>query len=383
MKPRPALFAGAACVELLLVSLASGYGDFVRKGEALIFVPLMLLAGVAFFCAVRFFESVRDGLQSRTLWGIAIGLRILMLPCSPGDDLWRYAWEGRVQNAGANPYTLAPAASELAHLRDAHWPKINHREVAAIYPPAAELLFAAVTRISPSQYLFKLLFAAADLLTLALLLRLVNPIRAAWYAWNPAVVYAFTGAAHYDSLMLLALTAAVVGLNATRSQAPLGNEESLRWQLASVLCLSAAISLKLIPAILLPVWAFTLGKRAWLLAFCAVPAALAIPFGGLATTLQPLRDFADVSRFNELLVWIFPNPWQRNWPVNVLLCVTIAVIVVRFRHDWPRAALWTLGAALVLSPVLHPWYATWMLPLAIWRRAPAWPGPSCRLLRDA
>ena len=231
MKPRPALFAGAACVELLLVSLASGYGDFVRKGEALIFVPLMLLAGVAFFCAVRFFESVRDGLQSRTLWGIAIGLRILMLPCSPGDDLWRYAWEGRVQNAGANPYTLAPAASELAHLRDAHWPKINHREVAAIYPPAAELLFAAVTRISPSQYLFKLLFAAADLLTLALLLRLVNPIRAAWYAWNPAVVYAFTGAAHYDSLMLLALTAAVVGLNATRSQAPLGSmRRKWRWR---------------------------------------------------------------------------------------------------------------------------------------------------------
>jgi hypothetical protein len=31
-----------------------------------------------------------------------------------------------------------------------------------------------------------------------------------------------------------------------------------------------------------------------------------------------------------------------------------------------------LGIALVLSPVFHPWYCTWILPLATWRRAFAW-----------
>ena len=100
---------------------------------------------------------------------------------------------------------------------------------------------------------------------------------------------------------------------------------------------------------------------------------------------RALRDFGDVTRFNELLVWVFPNPWQRNWPVDLLLCATIAVIVVRFRHDWQRSALWVLGAALILSPVLHPWYATWILPLAIWRRrsqgwasTPSWEPTSTR-----
>jgi len=34
--------------------------------------------------------------------------------------------------------------------------------------------------------------------------------------------------------------------------------------------------------------------------------------------------------------------------------------------------LWVMGAALVLSPVLHPWYCTWILPIASWRRAYAW-----------
>ena len=35
--------------------------------------------------------------------------------------------------------------------------------------------------------------------------------------------------------------------------------------------------------------------------------------------------------------------------------------------------LWVLGIALILCPVLHPWYLTWILPLATWRRALAWP----------
>lgn len=35
-------------------------------------------------------------------------------------------------------------------------------------------------------------------------------------------------------------------------------------------------------------------------------------------------------------------------------------------------ALWIFGAALIFSPVLHPWYILWILPLACWRRAWPW-----------
>ena len=383
MKARPIFFAAAAGCELVLVHLASAHGDFARAGEALVFVPLMLLAGISFLCAVRFAPDPR----ARTLWAVAIALRVSMLACAPCDDFWRYAWEGRVQNAGKNPYALSPAALELARLRDENWPRINHAEVAAIYPPAAELTFAALTRVSSSPLWFKCVFIAADLLTLALLRRLVNPASAAWYAWNPAVVYAFAGAAHYDSLMLLAMTGAMVALSRAAAPAaevrrvprpanqPPHTGRGARWTLTAgaAVLLGLGIALKIVPIVLLPVWAFALRARAWLLAVSlAIPALLTLPYGGPGIVLKSARDFGDITRFNELLVWIFPNPWQRNWPVNTLLCATIAVIVVRFRHDWQRSALWVLGAALVLSPVLHPWYATWILPLAIWRRQPAW-----------
>jgi hypothetical protein len=33
---------------------------------------------------------------------------------------------------------------------------------------------------------------------------------------------------------------------------------------------------------------------------------------------------------------------------------------------------WVLGVALILTPVLHPWYLTWILPFAAWRRVLPW-----------
>jgi hypothetical protein len=66
------------------------------------------------------------------------------------------------------------------------------------------------------------------------------------------------------------------------------------------------------------------------------------------------------------------KPWQRNWPFTLLLGIAICAVTWRFRDDWPRSAYWTLGLALLLSPVLHPWYATWILPLACWRGGAGW-----------
>jgi len=40
--------------------------------------------------------------------------------------------------------------------------------------------------------------------------------------------------------------------------------------------------------------------------------------------------------------------------------------------DLERALLWVLGAGMILTPTLHPWYVLWMLPMAALRRARAW-----------
>ncbi len=150
------------------------------------------------------------------------------------------------------------------------------------------------------------------------------------------------------------------------------------WALTSTACLGLAIAFKLIPIFLLPVWFFALRRRAAaLLVSIALPAALTLPYGGPAIVLKPLLAFADVTRFNDLVWgWIeavtIANPFGRNWPFTLALALAVGGIVWKFRDDWRRSALWVLGAALLLSPTLHPWYVTWILPLAVWRGQTAW-----------
>ncbi|KPJ84114.1 MAG: hypothetical protein AMS19_01845 [Gemmatimonas sp. SG8_23] len=40
--------------------------------------------------------------------------------------------------------------------------------------------------------------------------------------------------------------------------------------------------------------------------------------------------------------------------------------------DLERTLLWVLGAGMILTPTLHPWYVLWMLPFAALRTSPPW-----------
>lgn len=412
------IFIVALLAELVFLAAASRFGDFTVPGHATRFVILMCGAAAFFLTAVVRFdrsltrwstlsgERVFSRFPAVVLWGTAFILRIAMLKCAPADDMWRYIWEGQVQVHGINPYVESPDSPALLPLRTAHWARINHRESAAIYPPAAELIFRALAHVRPSVFLFKLVFVAADLLTALLLVHLcrtacesddgdigsraqIKPLlggarrlacdgryRAykdvAWYAWNPAVVYAFAGAGHYDSLMLVALTATLAILYHSR---PAGSWPAA-W--ASAACLGAAIALKIVPVFLLPAAICALGPRSIaLVVSAAIPFALSEFYGGISVVLGPLKTFADVTRFHDLFWWLLeaviaPNPFQRNWPFTVVLAVACAIVTFKFRRDWRRCALWLFGVVLVLSPVLHPWYTIWILPLAVWHRAHAW-----------
>ena len=373
--------------ELACLLVAVRFGDLGVAGHPGRLVGALLAAGVCFLVAVRLFAKAPAAGRAVLFWLVAIVLRVAVLPMEPGDDFWRYLWEGRIQQHGFNPYVESPDSPRLVALRDEGWGKINHPQSAAIYPPATELVFAALARVvaataqSPgSVLLFKVVFLLADLATAALLLRLIGGADrhrlAAWYAWNPAVVFAGAGAAHFDSLMLATLTAAVFALH--RATGVDAARPAWSWALASAACLGLAIACKLIPVFLLPVWLLALRRRAAvLLLSVGIPAVLTLPYGGPGVVLRPLLAFTRITRFNDLVWgWIeavaVRNPYGRNWPFTLVLVLAVVVIVWKFRADWRRSALWVLGAALLLSPVVHPWYLTWILPLAVWRGQIAW-----------
>ncbi|CAN5491039.1 DUF2029 domain-containing protein [soil metagenome] len=377
-------FCCALAAELLLLVALNFSDDWTLEQMPVRFVATAFACGIAYLIAATYFPAQLSARQQALLvWAAAIILRVAALPLEPGDDFWRYQWEGEIQHAGFNPYVQPPNDPQLQGLRDEFpaWDKINHPDFSAIYPPGAELLFAGLSRISDSPLLYKLILSLADLATLALLIQLVGSAsryaRAAWYAWNPLIVYSFAGAAHFDSLMIMPMVAGVLLL--TRYESAAQRRDKWLIALGAAALFGAAISLKLIPLILLPLCLIALRSRApALLVSVGIPAALCTIYGWPEVPIwDSLRRFAYVTRLNDLFWWsieetFWPNPRQKNYHYNVVIVVTVLLLTILFWRNWKRGMLWVLGAALILSPVLHPWYCTWILPFAVWRRSPAW-----------
>src|ERR1700719_756577 len=145
----------ALVLELIFFAALNFFDDWTLESMPTKFVASAFLSGVAYLAAVSNFPP-KDGFavglrkQAILFWGIAIILRLIALPLAPGDDLFRYQWEGKIQNAGFNPYLVAPADPQLDQLRH-DFPqvaKINHPELRAVDLPGAELLYKILSAIT-------------------------------------------------------------------------------------------------------------------------------------------------------------------------------------------------------------------------------------------
>ena len=318
-------------------------------------------------------------------------MRLAVFTVEPGDDLWRYRWEGMIQLHGFSPYAVSPDAPVLSSLRDADWSKINHRDYPAIYPPLTQAFFAVMAFCGNSVWLYKLVLALVDLACCWVLRRLLlrngtNGAQAAWYAWNPLAVYTFTGAAHFDCLMILALLGAIWALDASRpgqSSDNRSNDESLSLLWLSALLLGIAAAVKIVPLALFPIWvvaAASWQRAVGLFILVTGPLAVsAIAYGFPHTPVfAALQRFGHGFRVNDPLWWAADMVTGSRLPASNGLpeaCTLFAcpLLAFLFRRNWRRGLLWVWGALLLLSPVVHAWYVVWVLPVAVWRGCPARP----------
>jgi hypothetical protein len=356
------------CLIWYLAALAGlvAFSDFQSAGRGLWFAVCGIMGGASYLALLR----APVAIDARWFWVVAVAARFVLVFAQPGDDVWRFLWEGKIQWHGWNPYIHAPAAPELASLRDDLWSRINHPDWATIYPPLAEFLFRLVAPTGVAG--FKAMAILGDLGTIVLLLRLLRNDYAAvaWYAWNPLVVYLFAGAAHFDSCLLAATLGAILILERGQQRPALVAAGSLLF--------GVAIAIKLIPVLLLPACLVALRRRWYYVLFAAVvPLGFSFLYGfPQFNPWSNVMTFGQVTRTNDLIWWfwehVVPNVWQNNRVYNTTLIIVVLLVTWQQRRDWRKAMLAALAVALVLSPALHPWYVSWILPLAAWFRARAW-----------
>ena len=330
--------------------------------------PVMVLA---IFCAggLLVWIVVKDLFSVRTIVLGAILFRILLLwiPPSLSDDFYRYLWDGRVQLEGVNPYSQTPAELVASGIlrADIVYDRLNSKDLYTVYPPVSQVVFVSsawVERATGSwwgaYYFLKLIFFLAEMTAVLLMVRLVHSSWSLLYAWHPLVLVEVAGQPHTEALVVLLLMATVWLFRAGRSNAAIAH-------------LSASVWIKLYPVFLIPVM---LRRIRWqgILVGAVVGILLALPFyqpGILQNVLSSLNLYTRSFEFNagfyylikKILLEITGLDYSKSiGPIfRYMFYATVPIIwLLDWRYKWTlaRSFKWILGAFMLLSTTVHPWY---------------------------
>lgn len=361
------------CLLLLLGALGL---YFQQRNDLDVFITLALAQGGVYLVAVWVVlkEGRFRGLIPVLVFALLLRMAALATPPYLSDDIYRYIWDGRVQAAGINPYRFVPESRELLALRDGEiYPRINRRGYApTIYPPLAEALFLAGTRISESVTWVKLVMIAFEALTVWILVRLLRslqlpPERVLIYAWNPLAIWEFAGSGHIDAAAIAFMVLAVWARRCNRPG-------------LTGLSLACATLTKLYPAVIFPAlyrrWDWKMPA-----AFGAAVVLAYLPFAsvgrrvlGFLPAYVEEEGLISGERFYpwKLIhnVWAIPQ-FDGVAYLAILLLVLLAVAgwltFRKERHpgDFLTHSLVLAALTTVLFSPHYPWYFAWLLPLLV------------------
>ena len=333
----------------------------------------VVLYALAVFVVLRDEAPTRLG-RPALLLILAVGviLRAMLVPIDPvSTDINRYIWDGRVQDAGINPYLYVPADPHLQGLRDGDiYPEINRKDYAhTIYPPLAEIVFFLVTRYDEDASVMKAAMTGFDLVTIAALLALLAarglPLtRILLYAWHPLPIWEFSGSGHVDALAIACTTLALLAA------------ETRRPALAGI-ALAGATLTKFFPVVIGPAlyrrWDWKLPVAA-----AATVVLLYLPYLGAGKmVLGFLSGYGDEEGYGsgtgfyllKLARYLLPTlpagatPAYKLLAAATLVALGLLVLVRRRDHSADIAGAFLLATAFtILSSPHYAWYLAWLVP---------------------
>jgi alpha-1,6-mannosyltransferase len=340
---------GAACM--------APYGDFAQKGAGWQFQIAVAIMAMGWLTSLTLYR-----IGGSAFWILAVALRLILLPMQPGADIHRYLWEGRIQTEGFDPYHNAPNADALHDLRGQNWLRVQFKDATAIYPPLTELGFRLLASVSQNALFFKVAFVGVDLLVCLLLSRRFGFARSLVYACNPLILYSFAGAAHFDSWFIFCLVAGwLLWENGAQNRAAalFGAATALKWVSLPILAWSLWQAVRKHKAVNALVTA-CIGALPFAISWAIVTRGDPVASPWPNEFVLYARSFDLVAAF---LSWLWPNLYAQNVACLVPLALA-GLFLLRSSSVTLFSERWLL-ALLVLSPMVHAWYFTWLIPFAV------------------
>ena len=360
--------------------------EFFHKSAIHVYVFLFGILSMLYLIGVGLILKNKSTIgQSKGLFGIilffAVAFRLCLVPMDPvvlSKDVYRFIWDGRVQQNGLNPYRHPPADEALKNLRDQQiYPNINRKAYPTIYPAGAQIFFRiAYALVGDSVHGFKGLMVFFDILTLLVLTALLRTYgfeanRLILYAWNPLVIFEIAYSGHLEGITVFLMLAALLLY-------------ALNRKMPAVVMLALSSAIKLYPALLLAA-ILNRGERVkGILLFGFTFVLLYLPYmtaGSKLSGFLPIYLKNPYESFNMglkyLIMRLFPGLDYYLLSQLFILALAAAGLIIFFKikqnDQVMRCAFILAGLLMILMPAsLHPWYVILVIPFLAFYPSPAW-----------
>ena len=365
---------------------------FTGDHPVIAFCIALITAGVAWcgLLAILRTSKISGKHLTAVLLLLGLSLRLMFFGSTPvyENDYKRYLWDGAVTAAGENPYRFSPsevfAAGEpgaqsvpdLTRLaiksNEANYfaSEINSSKLTTIYPPAAQVVFAAAHVIAPYKaWGLKLVFLMIEALGLIALIaglraRGLDPLWSAAYWLNPIVVFTTYNGVHMDVLLVAPLLGALlfVGRHPFRAALLLGVASSIKiWPLllapilfrdwrhrpihyVTIAALVGSLALLSIVPMLI-----SANNNSGLAAYSANWTNSSFLFPGIRDGLGLLIENSDrVARYVVAALLTGISLW-------------LGFVKPQDTKTLPIHLMWLAAIFIFLSPTGYPWYFIWFL----------------------
>ena len=340
------------------------------EGHVMWFSGLFCLGHILMIILVRKFPSdLKPKTAVMIIIIIGVFARLLFLAYPAGNDVFRYIWEGYIQNLGFNPFVLAPTHPVLAEIARGEvypiWQQINHPDLSAGYPPLTLLLFRLIAGLHPEPFFFKIVMAAFDIGVMVVLMlmirdRSVHPSRLILYAFNPLVLLYITGEGHMDVIQLFFLCLSLYLILCKK------------YHFSGFLMLGLAVVSKYFAVL---AWPFLVSAENRLKSFAVlIPFILYIPFMDAGSGIfHSLGLFANNYHYNDSLAMLIRFFFgDRHLLATAIFLIASLAWIYLLVHDKLRSVYLVLGCLLLLLPTLHPWYLVLIAPFLVFYPSRAW-----------
>ena len=308
----------------------------------------------------------------------ALILRISVLFNSPtgSDDYYRYVWDGKVLANGINPYQYAPADSELTRLHSETLPGlINYPKMKTIYPPLSEEIFYLGYLIGDESFWgIKILLFLFELITVTGLYLILKKLKLPSkflliYMLAPLPIFQFLIDAHVDGFGLTFLVFSIYFYLQKKN-------------ILTLVFIGLSVCIKPLGLILIPILFLNekgiKSKIQTVIVPLVVCVFIYLPFvftDSLNDIFQALGNFTINWTFNGFVFEILNSFFNDNQKTRLtcgILFLLAYIPIIFSKKDFLNKVYISVFILLIFSPIVHPWYVTWLAVLLPF--IPRWSG---------